>query len=317
MLRRLALALLLVAVLFGLARVFEDRRMVALRVYGLVAGPEELLEPMEEAEQTKWFDDYFTVEWIDDRTVAIGEPRFPQFNFNYLLLGRERALLFDSGPGVRDIRPVVDSLTKLPVTVLPSHLHYDHVGSVGSFERVALLDLPALRERSVDGVFTPTAAEHLGFAAGHPIPELRVTDWLAPGSSIDLGGRELRVIHAPGHTPESVALHDPVRRQLFTGDYITQGALYAFVPGSSLRDYLATAEALAAAVHPEAELFTAHRTSPFGAPILAQRDVVALRGTLEAIRDGTADGAGLWPRRFRINRRIELWTDFEWTERWK
>ena len=74
--------------------------------------PPVLLEPAAESPASYWHDDYFLVKQLDDRTYAIGEPRYYQQNFSYLIMGSERAVLFDAGPGYRDIRGVAESLTR-------------------------------------------------------------------------------------------------------------------------------------------------------------------------------------------------------------
>jgi glyoxylase-like metal-dependent hydrolase (beta-lactamase superfamily II) len=94
------------------------------------------------AQGVRWFDDWFAIGNNASGIHAIGEPRFHQINWNYLIEGRHTALLFDTGPGVRDISEVVRSLTKLPVIALPSHLHFDHTGNLHRFPHIALADLP-------------------------------------------------------------------------------------------------------------------------------------------------------------------------------
>lgn len=308
------LVLLGVAVLG--AGAFAARRELALELYALASPAPELLPPADEGPGVRWFDDYYTLEEIDDRTIAIGEPRYYQGNYDYLILGDERALLFDSGPGVRDITPVVESLTDLPVTAVPSHLHYDHIGNHARFERVAFVDLPWLRERAPDGVLRPTRYEYLGFVEGRSPPALRISEWWKPGERVDLGSRQLEVIHTPGHTRDSISLYDADRHQLFTGDYVTEGALFAFVPGSSLADYLRTAEALLPRLPADVALLTAHREAPPGAPRLDLESLRALRQTLRGIRAGERDAGGVFPRVYPVTPELELWSDFAWLERW-
>jgi hydroxyacylglutathione hydrolase len=214
---------------------------ILLAVLALACGGEPPAAPPALAPGAVWFDDWYTVTKLDARTFAIAEPRYEQHNVNYLIAGDARAVLFDTGPGVRDIRPVVASLTSLPVVAAFSHLHYDHIGGQTNFDSVASLDHPSIRARAgADGAFTPTLLQH--GAPGRPT--FRITEWWQPDSNVDLGGRTLRVLSAPGHTPESLVLYDAAAGQLFSGDYLYPGDLFAFAPGSDLVAYRDTARRL-------------------------------------------------------------------------
>ena len=81
--------------------------------------------------------DWFVVYRAADGVFAIVEPYQWQEAISYLIVGSTRAMLFDTGIGVAPIRPVVESLTSLPVTVLNSHTHFDHVGGNWEFADIA------------------------------------------------------------------------------------------------------------------------------------------------------------------------------------
>jgi hydroxyacylglutathione hydrolase len=263
----------------------------------------------------RWFDDYFLVETLDANTYAIGEPRYYQGNYSYLIIGGNRAVLFDAGTGQRDIVPVVRSLTSLPVTVLPSHLHFDHVGALGHFERTALLDLAPLRGRVRDGRLSLDRYEFLGFADARSEPSFVVDEWWAPGSTIDLGGRTLRVLSTPGHTPSSGALYDVTRHWLFAGDFIYPGTLYAFLPGASRREYQATTRSLLAMLDPDARIYAAHMADNsvnISAPALEIADLQALDQTLLGIRAGELKPTGWYPRIYPVRGMITFGTGYSW-----
>jgi hydroxyacylglutathione hydrolase len=273
------------------------------------------LGPMPKQVAGRRADDYFVVETIDANTFAIGEPRYYQGNYSYLILGATRAVLFDAGTGTRDIVPIVRALTSLPVTVIPSHLHFDHVGALGRFDRTALLDTASLRSRIRDSRLTLGRYEFLGFTDRLEPPTFRVDEWWAPDSTVDLGDRRLQVFSTPGHTPTSISLYDAARRQLFAGDFIYPGHLYAFLPGASRSAYLATTRRLLADIDPATRIFTAHMEdapAPVRAPVLEVADLTALEGTLVAIQQGSLDSAGFYPRVFPVRGAVKFDTGLPW-----
>jgi hydroxyacylglutathione hydrolase len=227
-------------------------------------------------------------------------------------------VLFDSGSGTRDISTVIGRLTALPVTVIVSHLHYDHLGGVGPFGKIAMIDLPATRRDVSGALFHPSRYEYMGFVDHLTAPSVRVSEWLKPGASIDLGGRSLKVLSTPGHTPSSVSLYDARLKRLFIGDFIYPTTLYAFLPGASLSAYQATSQVLLDDLPTDTVLWTAHccrKGEGVSAPWLSMGDLRDLDKALMAVRSGEAKSRGFYPRVFPVNGQMTLATGFPWNNR--
>ncbi len=254
-------------------------------------------------------DGYWQVQQIAPDTWAIGEPNNELDNYEYLLVGQSRALLIDAGATTRDIHPVLARLTRLPVTVIPSHLHSDHINGLRYFTSIALIDLPETRARVSDGLFHIGRYQYMDSTAQPPI--FRVTEWVKPDGYIDLGSRRVQVLWTPGHTTTSVSIHDPAAKLLFTGDYICMTSLYAFLPDSSLSAYEATASQLLATIPADTIIYGAHccrNDAPPEAPWLDMNDLRDVRQAVENIRTGRARGRGFILRRLPVNARMTIVT---------
>jgi len=201
---------------------------------------------------------YFHIYKLDRHTYAISEPKYWQENVSYLLLGTQRALLFDTGPGIYSIRAVVRSLTPLPVLVIPSHLHFDHVGDLQEFDDVELLDTPALRAQVQDGIFVEPPEQYLLRTP----KRYRVKGWIADGQTIELGGRAIQLLSTPGHTPDSVSLVDASHHRLFTGDIVNRIVTLVDVPGSDVHAMAASLHRLLELGPPGALAYEAHSEKP-------------------------------------------------------
>lgn len=258
----------------------------------------------------RWFDDWYAIDKIAPGIYGIGEPKYYQINWNYLVVGDERALLFDTGPGVRDITPVVQSLTDKPVTALLSHLHFDHSGNFHRFADTALADLPILRACEKDGLFHAPDEMFLGAVDGLTWTPMPIRQWWPIGHRIDLGGRTLKIVATPGHSPESISLFDREQNVLLAADFLYLGNLYAQIPGASLPDYLATADILVEDFPADMSIYGAHgKAASDGthkAPGLMWGDVLHLAGALAAIRDRKMPPVSQNPDRYLINDDIAL-----------
>jgi len=128
----------------------------------------------------------------------------------YLVVGSERALLIDTGLGHVKLRPLIAEITDLPVTVVNTHGHGDHVGGNSEFSEfyISPQDIPTMDCDSANAL---------------PVKE---------GDKFDLGDRVLEVIDLPGHTPGSIALFDRKNRIIFTGDTLSKNPVF-FIPGMS------------------------------------------------------------------------------------
>lgn len=240
---------------------------------------------------------WFATQKLSEGTYLLAEP--PHVN-SYLILGSRRAVLFDTGMGIANIRDVAESLTDLDVLVINSHYHFDHVGGNSLFAQIAIHsagrdpvgeDVPA-QTLSAYGAFieamlaayqgykdaddrffrllTPEIAPRRlppGFdAATWRIPATVPTQLLSDGQVVDLGGRSLEVLHTPGHTPDCICLLDGRSRQLFAGDTLTTGPHYAHLPDSDLADFTRSTRRLADEITSKVDVIYPAHMLRFAAP---------------------------------------------------
>lgn len=138
----------------------------------------------------------------------------------YIIEGKRRALLIDTGTKNTDLDKVVRRFTKKPLDVVVTHLHPDHAGNVKFFDAVWIhpADTVMMHEYcSVKDRFR----------------------FLHDGQRFDLGDTVIETIHTPGHTPGSVVFADWATGDCFTGDAFGSGQVWLQLePHVPMTEYL-------------------------------------------------------------------------------
>lgn len=184
--------------------------------------------------------DWFTVEKIDSDTYVISEYKHWEETHCYLLIGDEKALLIDTGLGVSNIKTVVDKITELPLEIVSTHVHWDHIGGHKFFRDIAVYEtekdwLSSKFPIPLQVVKSNLIKEPCDFPPDFDITKYQVFQGmperiLEDGDLFDLGKRTVKVIHTPGHSPGHICLYELERKYLYSGDLIYKGILYAFYP---------------------------------------------------------------------------------------
>jgi len=209
-----------------------------------------------------WFDVYK----LPGDVYVFFEPAHDQEVMSFLIVGTSKAILFDTGMAIGNLRNAVEDviaiegLTHLDdlddpdkFILVHSHTHGDHRADSWRFDTDLYvydgIDSYSTRRMAKDAMvtstytYTPTNPSDLM----RDLPQQFLDDIAAAGGRLvrpgvnpdnvkvmkegdkfDLGGRTLEVVHTPGHTPDSISLIDLGKRVAFTGDWYYSGPNYAY-----------------------------------------------------------------------------------------
>jgi len=137
--------------------------------------------------------------------------------FIYVLTGEDKVLVLDTGatespadfPLYKTVQSVIgaETMATKEILIVHSHSHSDHYKGDTQFAGKPNVTLVSTSGDDMKSFF--------GFR-----------EWPSEYVSLDLGGRKLTVIPAPGHQEEGIAIYDPRTKWLLTGDTLYPGYIY-------------------------------------------------------------------------------------------
>ncbi len=185
---------------------------------------------------------YFTSERLTPRVTRIRDILGVGL---YLVEGRDRACVIDTGHGLGDLRGYIETLTDKPTFVILTHGHIDHVGGASLWDEVYLnpIDLDLFHDHN------SLATRQASFQDDSVAGSIPLSDYapertapllpLANHQVFDLGGITLETIAVPGHTPGIMCILMREERMILFGDACGLEVLLCFPDSSPVSEYLA------------------------------------------------------------------------------
>lgn len=222
----------------------------------------------------------YKINKISDALFTISESVFGESFplFIYVVVGSERAALIDTGLGCDDLLEAVRTITNLPLIVLHTHAHVDHVGADSQFETIYLAE----KERTLTGNGYDAAkskedrlafikpliggnTDLYNYISVHMLDSRPVNapyNNIKDGDIIDLGGIRLEAVFTPGHTPYSLSYVEQTHRFAFTGDSIAD--IHWFdIPGITVKKFCGTLDHFIENAESSKQIFAAHLPDAF------------------------------------------------------
>lgn len=211
--------------------------------------------------------EWFTIDKIDENTYIISEYRHWEETHCYLLNGKSKSLLIDTGLGICNIYDEVIKLTDKPVIAVATHIHWDHIGGhkyfpdfyvhqeeLGWLKGEFPLSADTVREMVVDRCELPENFDVSNYNMFQGVP----TRVLRDRDTIDIGGRIIEIFHTPGHSPGHMCFWEKESGYLFTGDLVYKDTLFAYYPSTDPKAYLNSLEKIS--LLPAKKIFPAHHS---------------------------------------------------------
>jgi len=206
------------------------------------------------------------MEEVAERTYRL-EVLIPKVDsiFTVYIIREARGVVIEPGPTptIPSIQRAMKQLgMKELAYIIPTHIHIDHAGAIGSLARLFPRAKVVLHPLGVKHAVNPSRlikSTRMSFGDDFevrygpilPVPESQVKI-PRDGETVSIDGRELQIIYTPGHATHHIAIFDWKTRGLFCGEALglpTPGAESSPLPAAAppsfdIETYLRTMERL-------------------------------------------------------------------------
>ena len=160
----------------------------------------------------------------------------------YLVEGQKRACLLDTCNGIGNIKEYVQTITSLPIFVILTHGHLDHMGGAGLFDEIYMnhADLPVFQKHGDMHFRIEDTKAHCGI-------DINEKDFISTYTGdihdiqdkeiFDLGDVHIKMILVKGHTPGMMCPLVIEDRLIIFGDACGVGVLLFDEYSSSVLEY--------------------------------------------------------------------------------
>lgn len=196
-------------------------------------------------------DSWYETRTLGDNITLISEPFIKEFYRCNIwhVRGRDRDMLVDTGMGVVSLRTHIPLVTEKSCVAVASHIHFDHIGCHHEFEErcVHAAEAPIMAAPTrvstladpyvTDDIFTSLPPQPYS-SSEYSVKAAPASRILEDGDVIDLGDRQFKVIHTPGHSPGGIMLYEQATGVLFSGDTVYDGPLIDDAYHSDIETYV-------------------------------------------------------------------------------
>ena len=151
----------------------------------------------------------------------------------FVFTHQDSCLIFDCGVGLIEPRKYLVDMGLRHFIVVPTHSHFDHIGSLNSFHADEIFLHQKILQQIIDKQFALKYMQGSDFKSKNDYEKVKeifknisILGWMKLPSIITFGNYSFEAINLPGHTDDSCVYYDQKTKILITGDVMYDGKLF-------------------------------------------------------------------------------------------